>query len=111
MKALILLTALIFVAATGYSQQKMIPVTPGADNHSQYNYSNPVFSSDSIFGSVRIYPNLAVGRLTLVVNDANPCILQQGECIVYNNSGLPLAQSPFTTGTNQIYITALPAGM
>jgi hypothetical protein len=105
---------LIFLAAGVclHAQTEVMPSPASVNNIEKSNaMARSSAADDSTFNHIHILPNLAVGKITLVVDDANANVIQQGECVIYNSGGLPVAKSPFTTGTNQIYITILPAGM
>lgn len=101
------------LAATGlHAQTQVIPATASVSNaeKSSLSYSSSN-ADDSLLNHIQILPNLAMGRITLQVSDANVNVIQQGECVIYNSGGQPVAKSAFTTGTTQIYVTNLPTGM
>ncbi|HWB25440.1 MAG TPA: T9SS type A sorting domain-containing protein [Chitinophagaceae bacterium] len=94
------------------AQTEVIPANPPINNVTRAGvYQASSAADDSAFSKIEILPNLAVGRVTLVVNDANPNVVQQGECVIFNSGGRPVANAPFTTGTNQIYVTTFSAGL
>ena len=112
MKVIYLIAAFVIVTTGLHAQRQVIPATASVDNIEKSNMGHPSSAADdSLFNHVRILPNLAMGRVTLIVDDANTNVIQQGECVIYNSAGTPVAKNPFTTGANQIYVTTLPAGM
>lgn len=112
MKNLCITCAVALLTAVAVNaQQAVIPAVPTANNAQKSNFTTNTTSDDSAFNHIRILPNLAVGRITLIVDDANTNINQQGECVVYNSGGVLVAQSPFTTGTTDIFVNNFPAGM
>jgi len=110
-------TVCIFIiallAATGlHAQTQTIPAPATYNNLEKSSISfQSSNADDSLLSHVQILPNIAMGRITVVVADANVNVIQQGECIVFNNAGAPVAKSPFTTGTNQIYVSTMATGM
>jgi hypothetical protein len=104
---------LCLLAATSlHAQKQEIPAVSTATNLEK----NGAFASssnvgDSLFGSIKILPNLAAGKIILLVSDENVNVIQQGECVIFNSGGAPVARASFTTGTNQIYINNMPSGM
>ncbi len=110
MKRLYMICLMVFVMAHTLAAQ--IPVLPAANNLQATSPSvNSSTISDSVFTYIQIFPNAAKGQIILKVDDANKNVIQQGECIVYNNAGLPVAKNTFTTGTNIIYINTLSSGL
>jgi hypothetical protein len=113
MKIFYLLLIATMVAATGLkAQATVIPATASATSVEK---SGIVYHTsadgDSAFNHILILPNLAMGKITLKVDDANTNVIQQGECTIFNSGGAPVAKAPFTTGTNEIFVTTMPAGM
>ncbi len=114
MKSLYLMcaAALLMLVSKTYAQQTVIPDVAAANNAQRTNViTNTSRVDDSMFNHIRILPNLAAGRITLIIDDANANVIQQGECVVYNNGGTPVAKSPFTTGTTDIFVSNFPVGM
>lgn len=111
----ILYTFLAFFATAITRLNAQTTVIPPTASATSVEKNNMVYrtsaAEDSIFSHIYILPNLAKGKITLKVDDANPNVIQQGECIIFNSGGAAVAKSPFTTGTNEIYVTTLPAGM
>ena len=108
---LLCITMLLF-AVKGITQTSVIPATPTANNMEKMAVAIKTSAiDDSAFGRIHILPNIAVGKITVIVDDANTNVIQQGECIVYNNSGYPVASKPFTTGSNEIFVNTLSTGM
>lgn len=101
------------LTATGlHAQTQSIPVPATNNGMEKSSFSTQSSNADdSLLSHVQVLPNLAMGRITLVVADANVNVIQQGECVIFNNAGAPVAKSPFTTGTNQIYVSTLSTGM
>jgi len=101
------------LTATGlHAQTQSIPA-PATNNGMEKSSFSAQSSNadDSLLSHVQVLPNLAMGRITVVVADANVNVIQQGECVIFNNAGAPVAKSPFTTGANQIYVSTLSTGM
>ena len=112
MKTFYTLLITLFTATGLYAQTQSIPAPATSNGIEKSSYSfQSSNADDSLLSQVQILPNLAMGRITVVVADANVNVIQQGECVIFNNAGAPVAKSPFTTGTNQIYISTLSTGM
>lgn len=112
MKTVYIFFMCLLVAGGIKAQTQSIPAPASGTNIEKsglsYSSSN---ADDSMLNHIQILPNLAMGRITLQVSDANVNVIQQGECVIYNSDGLPVAKTAFTTGTTQIYITRMPAGL
>ena len=112
MKTFYIFFIALLAATSLRAQTQTIPAIASSTNVEKssmgFSASN---ADDSIFNHIQILPNLAMGRITVQVSDANVNVIQQGECVIYNSGGKPVAKSPFTTGTTQLYVTNLPAGM
>lgn len=104
---------IVLLAATGLHAQTQTIPSPATYNNIEKSSvaSQSSNADDSLLSRVQILPNLAAGRITVVVADANVNVIQQGECVIFNNAGAPVAKSPFTTGTNQVYVSTLSTGM
>ena len=95
-----------------HAQKQQIPSISSATNlEKNSGFASSSNVDDSLFGSIKILPNLAAGKITLLVSDENVNVIQQGECVIFNSAGAPVARAPFTTGTNQIYVNTMPSGM
>lgn len=112
MKTIYTLLIALFAVTGLHAQTQTIPAPATYNN---FEKSSTILQSsnadDSLISRVQILPNLAMGRVTVVVADANVNVIQQGECVIFNTAGAPVAKSPFTTGTNQIYVSTLATGM
>jgi len=108
----IFVIATIGITAGLKAQTTVIPPTPSANVVEKSNITyHTSAAGDSAFNHINILPNLAMGKITVKVDDANTNVIQQGECIIFNNAGVAVAKKPFTTGTNEIFVNTLSTGM
>ena len=108
MKHLFILAAAIFVMATNASAQN-VPTYNNAERSLAPNATSR--ADDSVLANVRILPNPSSGMIILMVDDANPDVLAQGEAVVYNSGGQPVAKKAYTTGVNDIFVNNLASGI
>lgn len=104
----------LLAATTLYAQKQEIPTTVSTVTNVERSHLSATPSSavdDSLFGSIKILPNMAAGKITLLISDENVNVIQQGECVIFNSGGAAVARAPFTTGTTQIYVNTMPSGM
>lgn len=106
-----LLVSLLAMASLHAQRQEIPPVSSATNLEKSFGLNSNSAADDSLFGSIKILPNLAAGKITLLVSDENVNVIQQGECVIFNSGGAHVARAPFTTGTNQIYVNTLQSGM
>ena len=108
MKHYFQLTAIILIMAV-----RAIAQAPATFNSAEGNaFANiTLLATDTANANIRVLPNPSSGMIVLMLGDANTNAFVQGQAIVYNGGGQPVAQKSYTTGTNNIYVGNLSNGM
>ena len=102
-----LLSLIMGAAATATAQQDTV-APQNNTTMNRYTYTPEAFQRGSSTAEVKMFPNPARSQATVYINSIKE--EDQGEMVVYNNSGKVVLRNPIQTGNNDINVSQFSTG-